>query len=53
MEPEITELEYVEQLIEDFDLSTDDTIRDLLEALAEDDTESDEDSEDEEVEDAA
>jgi hypothetical protein len=33
MEPEITELVYVEQLLEDFDLSPNDKIGDLLGAM--------------------
>ena len=37
MEPELTELEYVEQLLEDFDVSPNDKVRVLLEALEDDD----------------
>ena len=53
MEPEITEREYVEQLLEDFDLSRNDKIGELLEALEDEEAESSEADDEDEDYDAA
>jgi hypothetical protein len=40
---ETTELEYVEQLLDDFDLSPDDKIADLIEALEDEEADGEDD----------